>query len=90
VNRLGIEERVVFAGEVDPREVPVYDAAADLMFAMYEAVDPNNVVTIPNKLFESIAAAKPILVPWDRCGSSRRGRDCTSNRESRSGRGAVC
>ena len=62
VNKLGIEERVVFAGEVDPREVPLYDAAADLMFAMYEAVDPNNVVTIPNKLFESIAAAKPILV----------------------------
>jgi glycosyltransferase involved in cell wall biosynthesis len=29
---------------------------------MYKGVDPNNVLTIPNKFFESIAAAKPIMV----------------------------
>ncbi len=62
VERLGIEDNVIFGGEVDPRKVPIYDTASDLLFAMYEAVDPNNVVTIPNKLFESIAAGKPILV----------------------------
>lgn len=59
---LGAGERVVFGGEIDPKDVPDYDAAADLLFALYKAVDPNNVLTIPNKFFESIAAAKPILV----------------------------
>jgi glycosyltransferase involved in cell wall biosynthesis len=42
--------------------VPDYDAAADLLFAMYKGSDPNNILTIPNKFFESIAAAKPIMV----------------------------
>ena len=55
-------DRIIFGGEVDPAMVPRYDAAADLLFAMYKAVDPNNVLTIPNKFFESIAAGKPILV----------------------------
>ncbi len=59
---LGAGDRVTFAGEIEPSMVPKYDAAADLLFAMYKSDDPNNVLTIPNKLFESIAAAKPILV----------------------------
>jgi glycosyltransferase involved in cell wall biosynthesis len=60
--RLGPEDKVVFGGEIDPADVPRYDAAADVLLAMYKATDPNNVLTIPNKLFESIAAGKPIIV----------------------------
>jgi len=59
---LGIEKRVVFGGEVDPSMVPKYDAAADLLVAMYKGIDPNNLLTIPNKYFESIASGRPILV----------------------------
>ncbi len=60
--KLGAEEKVIFGGEIDPSLVPRYDAAADLLFALYKATDPNNVLTIPNKLFESMAAGKPIIV----------------------------
>ncbi len=60
--RLGIGDRVVFGGEIDPSMVPVYDQAADLLFALYRGVDPNNLLTIPNKLFESFASGTPILV----------------------------
>ncbi len=60
--RIGAEKRVVFSGEINPSKVPQYDAAADLLFTMYKADDPNNILTIPNKLFESIASGKPILV----------------------------
>jgi glycosyltransferase involved in cell wall biosynthesis len=62
VDGLGVQERVILGGEIDPSLVPDYDAAADLLFAMYKADDPNNVLTIPNKFFESVAAGKPILV----------------------------
>ncbi len=62
VKRLGAEEKVIFGGEIDPEDVPKYDAAADALLALYKATDPNNVLTIPNKLFESIAAGKPIIV----------------------------
>ena len=58
----GAGDRVIFGGEIDPSLVPDYDGAADLLFAMYKGTDPNNVLTIPNKFFESIAAAKPIMV----------------------------
>jgi len=60
--RLGAGDKVVFGGEIDPADVPRYDAAADVLLATYKATDPNNVLTIPNKLFESIAAGKPIIV----------------------------
>ena len=60
--KLGAADKVIFGGEIDPANVPAYDAAADVLLAMYKATDPNNVLTIPNKLFESIAAAKPIIV----------------------------
>jgi len=58
----GAGDKVLFGGEIDPADVPYYDAAADLLFAMYRGTDPNNILTIPNKLFESIAAGKPIMV----------------------------
>jgi glycosyltransferase involved in cell wall biosynthesis len=58
----GASDRIIFGGEIDPAIVPDYDAAADLLFAMYKGTDPNNILTIPNKFFESIAAAKPIMV----------------------------
>ena len=58
----GAGEMTVFGGEIDPSMVPIYDLASDLLFSLYRADDPNNVLTIPNKFFESIAAGKPILV----------------------------
>jgi glycosyltransferase involved in cell wall biosynthesis len=58
----GASDRIIFGGEINPAVVPDYDAAADLLFAMYKGTDPNNILTIPNKFFESIAAAKPIMV----------------------------
>jgi glycosyltransferase involved in cell wall biosynthesis len=62
VAECGAGDKVMFGGEIDPADVPYYDAAADLLFAMYKGTDPNNLLTIPNKLFESIAAGKPIMV----------------------------
>lgn len=58
----GVEDRAVFGGEIDPSAVPKYDLASDLLFSLYTADDPNNILTIPNKFFESVAAGKPILV----------------------------
>ncbi len=62
VGKLEVDDRVIFGGEIDPTLVPAYDLASDLLFALYKGNDPNNVLTVPNKLFESIAAGKPILV----------------------------
>ena len=54
--------RVRFIGKVDPAEVPSYNAFASVLLAVYDPVLRNNRLGAPNKLFEAMAASKPIVV----------------------------
>lgn len=56
-----IPDNVTFTGFVPPSEVPVYQAAADVLVATV-AADPELEYVSPLKLFEYMAAGKPIVV----------------------------
>ena len=54
-------QNINFIKMVPPKEVPLYTKAADVLLAIYSKNNLNNVKSVPNKIFESIAAAKPII-----------------------------
>lgn len=56
-----IDDAVYFGGTINPDEVPTYTKAADLIFILYKPTEMNNRFASPNKLFEAIAAKKPII-----------------------------
>ncbi|MDI6917799.1 MAG: glycosyltransferase family 4 protein [Thermoplasmatales archaeon] len=55
-------ENVVFMGQVNPKDVPAYIFAADILVITYDPSNPNNKLNVPNKLFEAMAAGKPVVV----------------------------
>jgi glycosyltransferase involved in cell wall biosynthesis len=52
---------IKFIGTIHPSLVPLYTKMADAMLAIYSEKNLNNVRSVPNKIFEAIAAAKPII-----------------------------
>ncbi len=58
---LNIEERVVFAGRVPPSLLRGYTAIADVGVSFDKNVSINHKFSLPNKLFEYIHAAIPIV-----------------------------
>ncbi len=54
--------RVKFIGKVEPASVPTYNAASTVLLAAYDPGLKNNRMGAPNKLFESMASSKPIIV----------------------------
>jgi glycosyltransferase involved in cell wall biosynthesis len=54
--------RFKFIGEVKPSELPSYNHAADILVAVYDPAYGNNRDSVPNKLFEAMSAARPIVV----------------------------
>lgn len=54
-------KNVIFAGMVLASEVSLYTKASDVLFAVNKITSKNLSATIPNKLFEAIAAGKPII-----------------------------
>lgn len=57
-----LQKCVSFMGFIRPEEVPIYTKASDLLFIFYNKNDPHNTLSSPNKLFDAIAAKKPIIV----------------------------
>lgn len=61
VSDLGLEEQVNFLGWIDNREIPGFIASADVCIVPHPPSGHwDN--TIPNKLFDYMAAGKPVLV----------------------------
>jgi glycosyltransferase involved in cell wall biosynthesis len=58
---LGVEDQVQFAGRVPFDEVPAYMAACDVCLVPHAAT-PHTETTLPHKLFQYMAMAKPVLV----------------------------
>jgi len=57
-----LNKNVLFLGRVKKEDVPKYTLSADYLLAIYKSTLLNNEIAgPPNKLFEAIAAAKPII-----------------------------
>ncbi len=54
-------KNVKFIGVVQPDQVPLYTKATDVVIAIYSKEKLNNVRSVPNKIFEAIAASRPII-----------------------------
>lgn len=54
-------KNVIFVGIILASEISLYTKASDVLFAVNKITSKNLSVTIPNKLFEAIAAGKPII-----------------------------
>lgn len=53
---------VLFIGKVSEKRVPLYTLSSDVVLAIYKSNSlNNNIAGPPNKLFEAIAAGKPII-----------------------------
>lgn len=50
-----------YLGYVNPFKIPLYTALADIIFYGFDPTNPNAKYSAPNKLFEAIAAGKPII-----------------------------
>jgi glycosyltransferase involved in cell wall biosynthesis len=60
--RLGLEEQVEFTGQVEFSKVPGYIAASDVCIITFLKEKPQYNLGNPHKLFQYMAARKPILV----------------------------
>ena len=59
--KLGISDRVIFAGTINQKELINYTAAADVGLALIENISVSYYHALPNKLFEYIMAGTPVL-----------------------------
>jgi glycosyltransferase involved in cell wall biosynthesis len=53
--------RVVYLGFVRPPEIPAYTCAADAVYYGFDPANPNARFSAPNKLFEALAAGRPLI-----------------------------
>lgn len=60
-DELGVTDRVHFLPAVEPGELPVYTAAADVGVIPYQPVSRNNEYALPNKIFEYTGAGIPFV-----------------------------
>jgi len=57
-----LHKNIIFLGRVKKEDVPKYTLASDYLLAIYKSTLLNNdIAGPPNKLFEAIAAGKPII-----------------------------
>lgn len=57
-----LKEKVEYIGFIPYQEVIKRTLEADILFALYDPNIPNNIYASPNKLFEAMMCAKPIIV----------------------------
>jgi glycosyltransferase involved in cell wall biosynthesis len=60
--RSSVSRNIHFLGKVELADTIAYNHAADILVAIYDPKNRNNRITLPNKLFEAMAAGKPIIV----------------------------
>jgi glycosyltransferase involved in cell wall biosynthesis len=71
-------QNIRYLGYVDPSQVPLYTAVADVIYYGFDPANPNAQYSAPNKLFEALAAGKAVItgrfgeiadiVQRERCG----------------------
>lgn len=54
-------ENIAYVGRIPPDRVPLITAACDVVYYGFDETNPNARWSAPNKLYEAIAAGKPIL-----------------------------
>jgi glycosyltransferase involved in cell wall biosynthesis len=55
--------RILYAGFIHASAVPDYTCASDVIYCGFDPTNPNARYAAPNKLFEALAAGKPIISP---------------------------
>ncbi len=55
--------RVIYPGFVHASEVAAYTCASDVIYCGFDPANPNARYAAPNKLFEALAAGKPLISP---------------------------
>ncbi len=58
-------DNALFIGEVPNEEVPLQTKACDAVFMMINPKEGSHKIAMPNKLFEAMAAGKPIIASTD-------------------------
>jgi glycosyltransferase involved in cell wall biosynthesis len=53
--------RVRFVGFVRGKDIPAYTCAADIVYYGFDPANPNARFSAPNKLFEALAAGRPLI-----------------------------
>lgn len=53
--------RIVFLGFVRPDDIPAYTCAADVIYYGFDVENPNARFSAPNKLYEALAAGRPLI-----------------------------
>lgn len=53
--------RIRYLGFVHAREIPAYTCAADVVYYGFDPENPNARYSAPNKLFEALAAGRPLI-----------------------------
>jgi glycosyltransferase involved in cell wall biosynthesis len=53
--------RIFYLGFVPATEIPAYTCAADVVYYGFDPSNPNARFSAPNKLFEALAAARPLI-----------------------------
>ena len=61
-DKMGIKNRVHFAGKVKQTELLNYTAGADVGLSLIDNISQNNEYALPNKLFEYLMADIPVIV----------------------------
>jgi glycosyltransferase involved in cell wall biosynthesis len=62
VRRYAAENKnIIYLGRVQPDRVPLVTAACDVVYYGFDETNPNAQWSAPNKLYEAIAAGKPLL-----------------------------
>jgi len=53
--------RIIYVGFVPGKEIPAYTCAGDVVYYGFDPANPNARFSAPNKLFEALAAGRPLL-----------------------------
>jgi glycosyltransferase involved in cell wall biosynthesis len=59
--RASANPRIVYVGFVRGSEIPDYTCAADVVYYGFDEQNPNAKYSAPNKLFEALAAGRPLI-----------------------------
>lgn len=54
-------DNILYLGFVDPSKISLYTCMSHIIFYGFDPLNPNSKYSAPNKLFEAIAANKPII-----------------------------
>jgi glycosyltransferase involved in cell wall biosynthesis len=61
VERASRNSRIRYVGFVQGADIPAYTCAADVVYYGFDSSNPNAKYSAPNKLFEALAAGKPLI-----------------------------